>query len=305
MGEVIWIPHLRRALAVGILSSFALHIKQVIFSGISCIHFNVVSSLGRLISLTNSGVLGADFHSQLMIPFWRRSLILQCLLRSNLYASGKDVFRVESPIHLSSQNMVSSPDPIFFTIISSMSISNNFNSSCIPTIRFQIPEGEIESSMEMEKRPIEYLLVTQQDSDRIARFNLPRPQAADCFYTQFNIRGIRVDRFQPDSLTCSFTVPPRLTDRNGNLAVGAIASLVDVIGSTLVHAKDVSFNVSTDMSISYLSTAKFNDELEIRGKLLGRKEGYCGTLIVLKKKATGEIIAEGRHSLFCKPISKI
>ncbi|CAH1446748.1 unnamed protein product [Lactuca virosa] len=159
--------------------------------------------------------------------------------------------------------------------------------------------------MEMEKRLREYLRVTQQDSDRITRLNITRPEAVYCFYTEFNLRGIRLHRFQPDSLTCSFTVPPHLTDRNGNLAAGAIAGLVDVIGATLVYEKDVSFNVSTDMSISYFSTAKFNDELEISGKLLGRKGGYCGTLVVLKKKATTEVIAEGRHSLFCKPISKI
>ncbi|KAL4573180.1 hypothetical protein LXL04_019977 [Taraxacum kok-saghyz] len=63
-----------------------------------------------------------------------------------------------------------------------------------------------------------------------------------------------LDRFQPGFVSCSFIVPPRLTDRNGNLAVGAIASLVDEIGAT----KYVPINVSVDMSISYLSTAKLN-----------------------------------------------
>ncbi|CAI9301252.1 unnamed protein product [Lactuca saligna] len=157
----------------------------------------------------------------------------------------------------------------------------------------------------MEKRARGYLRVTQQDSERIALLNIPRPQAFYCFYTEFNLRGIRVDRFQPGSVTCSFTVPLRLTDRNGYLAVGAIAGLVDVIGATLVYNKDESLNVSSDMSISYLSMAKLNDEMEISGKLLGRKGGYRGTLIIFKKKATGEMIAEGRHSLFCKPTSKI
>ena len=47
-------------------------------------------------------------------------------------------------------------------------------------------------------------------------------------------------------------------DRNGNLAVGAIASLVDEVGATMVYEKDVPMNVSVDMSICYLSTAKLN-----------------------------------------------
>lgn len=40
--------------------------------------------------------------------------------------------------------------------------------------------------------------------------------------------------------------------------MGAIASLVDEIGASVVYEKDVPMNVSIDMSISYLSTAKLN-----------------------------------------------
>ncbi|EXC01494.1 hypothetical protein L484_022071 [Morus notabilis] len=47
------------------------------------------------------------------------------------------------------------------------------------------------------------------------------------------------------------------------------------------------------------------DELEITSRLLGRKEGYSGTTVLMKNKATGEIIAEGRHSLFGKHVSKL
>ncbi|MCL7049741.1 hypothetical protein MKW94_019812 [Papaver nudicaule] len=63
--------------------------------------------------------------------------------------------------------------------------------------------------------------------------------------------------------------------------------------------------VSVDMSISYLSTAKLNDELEIVSRALGRKRGYFGTSVLIKNKETGEIIAEGRHSLFCRVASKM
>nr|KAJ0185558.1 hypothetical protein LSAT_V11C900465530 [Lactuca sativa] len=172
-------------------------------------------------------------------------------------------------------------------------------------VAYRVKPSHTESSM--EKKPREYLQVTHQDSDRIARLSIPphQPQALHSFYEEFNLRGIRLDRFQPGFVSCSFTVPPRLTDRNGNLAVGAIASLVDEIGASVVYEKDVPMNVSIDMSISYLSTAKLNDELEISAKLLGRKGGYHGTVVSLKKKATGEMIAEGRHSLFSKPTSKI
>lgn len=47
------------------------------------------------------------------------------------------------------------------------------------------------------------------------------------------------------------------------------------------------------------------DELEIIGRVLGKKGGYSGTSILVKNKATGELIAEGRHSLFGKYASKM
>ncbi|XP_076914104.1 uncharacterized protein LOC143572981 [Bidens hawaiensis] len=158
-----------------------------------------------------------------------------------------------------------------------------------------------------KKTPRDHLRVTDQDSDRVTKLTIPPqpPEAFHSFYEDFTLRGIRVDRFQPGSISCSFTVPPRLTDRNGNLAAGAIANLVDEIGATMVYEKDVPMNVSVDMSISYLSTAKVNDELEISAKLLGGKGAVKGTLVVLKNKITGEIIAEGRHSLFSITRSKL
>ncbi|KAK1412855.1 hypothetical protein QVD17_34414 [Tagetes erecta] len=159
----------------------------------------------------------------------------------------------------------------------------------------------------MKKNPREHLRVTEQDTDRVTRLTIP-PQPSEAhhsFYEDFTLQGIRVDRFQPGSISCSFTVPPRLTDRNGNMAVGAIANLVDEIGATVVHEKDAPMNVSVDMSIAYVSTAKLNDELEISAKLLGGKGFVKGTLVVLKNKTTGEVIAEGRHSLFCRTRSRI
>ncbi|KHN40043.1 Acyl-coenzyme A thioesterase 13 [Glycine soja] len=64
-------------------------------------------------------------------------------------------------------------------------------------------------------------------------------------------------------------------------------------------------NVPVDMSISFLSSTLVGDELEITSRLLGSKRGYSGTIVLLKNKATGELIAEGRHSLFGRHNSKM
>lgn len=47
-------------------------------------------------------------------------------------------------------------------------------------------------------------------------------------------------------------------DRDGNLANGAIANLVDMVGSCVVYVTGLPMNVTVDISISYLSTAKLN-----------------------------------------------
>lgn len=89
------------------------------------------------------------------------------------------------------------------------------------------------------------------------------------------------------------------------MATGAIINLVDEVGNAPVHIQGLSVNVSVDMSISFLSTAKLDDELEVTSRLLGKRGNYSGTLVVLRNKATGEVIAEGRHSLWVKHLSKL
>ncbi|XP_009784389.1 uncharacterized protein [Nicotiana sylvestris] len=152
-----------------------------------------------------------------------------------------------------------------------------------------------------------YLELTQGESDRVSSLAFhPHRVGTDCsFYEYYALRGIRVDRVEPGQVLCTFKVPPRLTDREGKLASGAIANLVDEVGGAVVFVEGLPMNVSVDMSISFLSSAKADDELEIIGRVLGRKGGYSGTNVLVKNKATGELIAEGRHSLFGKHASKM
>lgn len=125
------------------------------------------------------------------------------------------------------------------------------------------------------------------------------------FYESFSLRGIIVDRVEPGLVSCTFKVPPRLADRIGNLAGGAIANLVDEVGSAVVQIEGLPMNVSVDMSISFLGFAKVGDELQIVSRVLGQKGGCYGTIVLVKNKVTGELIAEGRHSLFGRHNSKI
>lgn len=91
------------------------------------------------ISLISAGRVGADLQSHLIPLCCIQSLILQRFFRSNLYNYGKDSFNVVSPIHMSGQNMVWSPLPTFFEIISFISIPNFSSSACAPATFFHTP----------------------------------------------------------------------------------------------------------------------------------------------------------------------
>ncbi|CAN6556539.1 unnamed protein product [Malus baccata var. baccata] len=154
-------------------------------------------------------------------------------------------------------------------------------------------------STNMERAKM-FLRLTPDESEAVSRLAVPERQAGEgkSFYDAFALAGMRVVRVEPGLVVCSFKVPPRLTDRSGNLANGAIANLVDVVGISLEYGEGLPMIVTIDISISYLSTAKIDDELEITSKRLGKRGGYTGTVVVLRNKTTGEIIAEGRLSMF-------
>ncbi|GAB2234984.1 hypothetical protein Droror1_Dr00004260 [Drosera rotundifolia] len=148
---------------------------------------------------------------------------------------------------------------------------------------------------------------TDSESEIVNRLAV-RPHRANIepsFYEDFALRGIRADRVEPGLVACSFKVPPRLTDSTGNLSPGAIVNLVDEVGGAVIYKPGLPMNVSVNMSVSYVSSATVNDELEVISRLLGRKGNLVTAVVVIKKKGTEEIVAEGRHTLFCKHASKI
>nr|GMD61272.1 acyl-coenzyme A thioesterase 13-like [Ipomoea batatas] len=159
----------------------------------------------------------------------------------------------------------------------------------------------------MEKAK-ESLEASEEEAQRVSSLSFtPHRLGVDVtsFYRYFSLRGIRVDRYRPGFISCTFKVPPRLTDKNGNLGSGAIATLVDEVGCAMRYVEGLPFNVTVAISITYLSTAKLHDELEITRRVLGNMGSYFGTSIVVKNKASGEIIADGRTSLYRNPINYI
>ncbi|XP_062015213.1 uncharacterized protein LOC133731809 [Rosa rugosa] len=167
------------------------------------------------------------------------------------------------------------------------------------------PIGGEDEDVNMKKKAKESLELSQDESEAVSRIVVPAQRPGESsIYDMFSLRGIRVDRAQPGFVVCTLQVPPRLTDRAGNLAQGAIANLVDVVGASVAYIHGLPMNVSVDISVSYMSKAKLDDELEITSQRLGRRGGYSGAIVILRNKATGEVVAEGRHSMF-RPAAKL
>ncbi|XP_073037603.1 uncharacterized protein [Primulina eburnea] len=108
----------------------------------------------------------------------------------------------------------------------------------------------------MEEKVEEFLRRKADGEGADLTFPPHRPHHESSFFEYFILRGVKFHSLQHDSFSCSFQVPPRLTDENGNLAVGAISALVDEIGAAAIHREGLAMDVSVDMSISYLSPAK-------------------------------------------------
>ncbi|EPS58020.1 thioesterase family protein, partial [Genlisea aurea] len=70
--------------------------------------------------------------------------------------------------------------------------------------------------------------------------------------------GLKIDEVERGRVLCSYAIPPRILNTGNTLHGGAIATLVDVIGSvaisTMIPGSEFS-GVSVDISVSYLDSA--------------------------------------------------
>ncbi|CAL4953393.1 unnamed protein product [Urochloa decumbens] len=152
------------------------------------------------------------------------------------------------------------------------------------------------------------------------------PGVASKLYDVFTVAGLRVDAIEPGrALICSFTVPPRLTeyltccirscgaiiasnpkDASKRMHGGALASLVDLVGSAVIFVGgSPTTGVSLEITISYLNAARANEEIEIDARVVGIDERTGCVTVEIRKKATGEVIAHGRHTKYLAVSSKL
>ncbi|XP_031114881.1 acyl-coenzyme A thioesterase 13-like [Ipomoea triloba] len=114
-------------------------------------------------------------------------------------------------------------------------------------------------------------------------------------------QGLKVDLVERGRLICSLKVPPRLVDDSNRLHGGAMATLLDLLSSTVFHTVELGTfhsGVSVEINISFVDVAVLGEEIEIDSKVLSVGKMICVASVELRKKETGKIIAQGRHTKY-------
>lgn len=126
------------------------------------------------------------------------------------------------------------------------------------------------------------------------------------FFDPFVMQGLHVDLIEPGRIVCSYKVPPRLLNAGNFMHGGATATLVDIVGSAVILTVGAPrTGVSVEINVSYLDAAYADEEIEIEGKALRVGKAVAVVSVELRKKATGKIIAQGRHTKYLPASSKM
>ncbi|VVA89920.1 unnamed protein product [Arabis nemorensis] len=126
------------------------------------------------------------------------------------------------------------------------------------------------------------------------------------FIERFVVKGLKVDLIEPGRVVCSMKIPPHLLNAGNFLHGGATATMVDLLGSAAICTSGVTqTGVSVEINVSYLDAAFLNEEIEIEAKTLRVGKAVAVVSVELRKKKTGKLIAQGRHTKYLAPRSKL
>ncbi|OAY34144.1 acyl-coenzyme A thioesterase 13 [Manihot esculenta] len=146
-----------------------------------------------------------------------------------------------------------------------------------------------------------YLEKGEDDKNRSTVEGLPLR-----YFERFVMQGIHVDLIEPGRLVCSMKVPPRLLNAGNFLHGGATATLVDLLGSAVIYTVGAQFTgVSVEINVSYLDAAYVDEEIEIESRVLRVGKAVGVVSVELRKKKSGKIIAQGRHTKYLAVSSKM
>ncbi|KAG8064561.1 hypothetical protein GUJ93_ZPchr0004g40405 [Zizania palustris] len=125
-------------------------------------------------------------------------------------------------------------------------------------------------------------------------------------YDAFVISGVRIEAAEHGRLLCSFVVTPRIANPSGYLLSGVTATLADQLGSGVLFCSGVGTSgVSLEINLSYVDVASIGEEIEVEGKLLRAGKSVGVVSVDFRKKKTGKLIAQARHTKYLAVSSKL
>nr|XP_019572392.1 PREDICTED: acyl-coenzyme A thioesterase 13 [Rhinolophus sinicus] len=101
----------------------------------------------------------------------------------------------------------------------------------------------------------------------------------------------------PGKVICELKVEEEHTNKMGTLHGGLTATLVDSISTmALLCTERGAPGVSVDMNITYMSPAKLGEDIVITAHILKQGKTLAFASVDLTNKATGKLVAQGRHT---------
>eukprot|EP00252_Welwitschia_mirabilis_P026346 TRINITY_DN8636_c0_g1_i2.p1 TRINITY_DN8636_c0_g1~~TRINITY_DN8636_c0_g1_i2.p1 ORF type:complete len:160 (+),score=42.22 TRINITY_DN8636_c0_g1_i2:201-680(+) len=126
------------------------------------------------------------------------------------------------------------------------------------------------------------------------------------FYEALFVQSLQIDVVEPGRILCSLEVPSCLINSTNSLHGGAIATFVDIIGSAAIFTTgSLTSGVSVEINVSYLDAASAGEEIEIEAKSLRVGRAFAYVTVDLRKKKTGKLIAQGRHTKYLAASSRL
>ncbi|KAF5179130.1 Thioesterase superfamily protein [Thalictrum thalictroides] len=109
-------------------------------------------------------------------------------------------------------------------------------------------------------------------------------------------QGLKVISANNGLVQCTFFVPKHLSDKDGNWHMGAMATSIDGVGYiAIAHSSAGHHQASVNFDISYLSTVKIEEEVEIEAKVLSHKDKLSSVQVEIRRKGNGELVALGKQ----------
>ncbi|KAJ4952858.1 hypothetical protein NE237_029690 [Protea cynaroides] len=113
-----------------------------------------------------------------------------------------------------------------------------------------------------------------------------------------SLEGLQILHVQRGSILCNLVVPEHLTDHSsGNWHVGAMTTLIDQVGGLAIVSSigRAGYTATVNLSVSFLSTVKIGEQVEIEAKVLNQTGKLSSTIVEVRRKENTEMVALGKQ----------